>query len=124
MEKVAAGLTAMDKLKLAGAASVLGAAILAFYALADQPTLLRVLILLASVVLAVFIVVQTQPGRALWAFMFEVRAEVRKVVWPTREETTQTTLVVVAMVTVMAVLLWLIDMLLFSLVRFLTGQGG
>ncbi len=124
MEKVAAGPTAMDKLKLVGAAAILGTAVLAFYALSDQPTLLRVLVLLAALALAAFIAVQTQPGRALWAFLFDVRTEVRKVVWPTREETTQTTLVVVAMVAVMAILLWLIDMILFALMRFLTGQGG
>ena len=50
--------------------------------------------------------------------------EVRKVVWPTRQETIQTTLVVFAMVLVMGVVLWLFDMLLMATVKALTGQGG
>jgi preprotein translocase subunit SecE len=50
--------------------------------------------------------------------------EVRKVVWPTRQETIQTTLIVMVMVFLLGVLLWLFDMVLMSILRFLTGQGG
>ncbi len=124
MEKIAGNLTAMDRFKLVAAMLVLASTLVAFYAFAAQPALVKVLGLLVGVGVAIYIGLQTQPGRALWAFRFEVRAEVRKVVWPSRQETTQTTLVVVVMVVVMALLLWMIDMVLFMLVRFLTGQGG
>jgi preprotein translocase subunit SecE len=50
--------------------------------------------------------------------------EVRKVVWPTRQETMQTTLIVIVMVFLLGILLWLFDMVLMSILRFLTGQGG
>jgi preprotein translocase subunit SecE len=49
---------------------------------------------------------------------------VRKVVWPTRQETLQTTLIVIAMVVIVGVLLWLFDLVLVGILRFLTGQGG
>jgi preprotein translocase subunit SecE len=56
--------------------------------------------------------------------MGNTRTEVRKVVWPTRAETTQTVLAVLFVVILMGVLLWLLDMLLLWAVRLLTGQGG
>ena len=52
------------------------------------------------------------------------RNEVRKVVWPTRQETVQTTLMVVVAVIILGIFLWLIDMLLLNAVQILTGQGG
>ena len=54
----------------------------------------------------------------------DAKLEVRKVVWPTRQETIQTTLVVLVMVLIIGILLWLVDMLLLAIVRALTGQGG
>jgi preprotein translocase subunit SecE len=50
--------------------------------------------------------------------------EVRKVVWPTRQETLQTTLIVIVMVLILGILLWLFDMVLMAILRFLTGTGG
>jgi preprotein translocase subunit SecE len=50
--------------------------------------------------------------------------EVRKVVWPTRQETIQTTLIVMVMVFLLGILLWLFDLVLMAILRFLTGQGG
>ncbi len=57
-------------------------------------------------------------------FLQQVRAEVSKVVWPSRQETMQTTLIVFVMVLIMGIMLWLFDMLLMNIVRALTGQGG
>ena len=62
----------------------------------------------------------TTPGN----FLREVRDELRKVVWPTREETVQTTLVVMIVVTVVAIALWLLDMFLGWAVQYLTLRGG
>ena len=73
--------------------------------------------------ISVFIVtaLTTQLGRALISFIKESRTEVRKVVWPTRQETMQTTFIVVAVVLVMALLLWLIDSILFRIITVFTG---
>ncbi len=80
------------------------------------------LVILMSVVLG--IVFTTELGRSLWNFAIESRQEVRKVVWPTREETIRTTLLVFAMVFIVGFILWVLDMFLFWGIRFLTGQGG
>ena len=75
-------------------------------------------------VLALAVALQTEMGRSGAAFVLEARDEVRKVVWPTRKETVQTTPVIIATVLFVAVFLWLVDMLLLWAVRLLTGQGG
>ncbi|MCB1852204.1 MAG: preprotein translocase subunit SecE, partial [Gammaproteobacteria bacterium] len=64
---------------------------------------------------------QTASGRRIWEFATASRTEVRKVVWPSRQETIQTTLIVFAMVLVMGIVLWLFDMLLLTIVRAVTG---
>jgi preprotein translocase subunit SecE len=79
-------------------------------------------LLLSGVAAAVAL--QTERGRALWQFAGDARNEVRKVVWPTRQETLQTTLIVIVMVLILGVILWLFDMVLMSILRFLTGQGA
>ena len=114
----------LDTAKLAGAALLLILGIFAFYYFAAWSGLLRVLGLLVISGGAAAIALQTQPGRALWQFIADARMEVRKVVWPTRQETIQTTLVVMAMVVVVALVLWLFDSVLMGILRLLTGQGG
>jgi preprotein translocase subunit SecE len=111
----------MDTVKLALAVALLGVGIGAFYYYEDHSLLLRVLGLLAVAGVAVAIVMQTLVGRKVWGFAADSRAEVRKVVWPTRQETVQMTLVVFAMVLVMGIILWLVDMLLMNIVRAVTG---
>jgi preprotein translocase subunit SecE len=114
----------LDIAKLAGAALLLVGGLFAFYYFAEWYVLLRVFLLLAIGGAAVAVAFQTQPGRQLWQFISDARMEVRKVVWPTRQETIQTTLVVMAMVVVLGILLWLFDMILMGILRFLTGHGG
>ena len=113
-----------DTAKLAVAVALLVGAIGAFYWFADQSLLLRVLGLLAVAVLAVFIAAQTAVGQRIIGFLGETRTEVRKVVWPTRAETTQTVMAVIFVVTLMGLLLWMLDMFLLWAIRILTGQGG
>jgi preprotein translocase subunit SecE len=86
-----------------------------------EPILYRVLALLVVAALAGVIALQTSKGRAFWVLAKEARVEIRKVVWPTRQETTQTTLIVVAVVLVMALLLWGLDSLLGWLVSMVVG---
>jgi preprotein translocase subunit SecE len=86
--------------------------------------LYRVLGLVVIVLMALGMVLTTDLGRNVWSFVLESKLEVRKVVWPTREETMRTTLLVFAMVFIVGLILWLLDMFLFWGVRILTGQGG
>jgi preprotein translocase subunit SecE len=108
---------AIDNVKLALAVGLVAAAIGAFYYFADQSLLLRVVGLLAVTGVAVLIASGTALGRRAFAFTKESRAELRKVIWPSRQETLQTTLAVFVMVIVVAILLWMIDMFLAWLVR-------
>ncbi|MFP5422410.1 MAG: preprotein translocase subunit SecE [Gammaproteobacteria bacterium] len=86
-----------------------------------EPILYRVLALLVVAALAGVISLQTSKGQAFWVLAKEARVEIRKVVWPSRQETTQTTLIVVAVVLVMALLLWGLDSLLGWLVSLIVG---
>jgi len=114
----------LDTFKLVMAVAILLAGIGGFYYYADASLLYRVLGLVAMVIAAASIALTTGTGHAIVSFGREARAEVRKVVWPTRQETVQTTLMVVVAVIILGIFLWLIDMMLLSGVQILTGQGG
>ncbi|UUY08937.1 preprotein translocase subunit SecE [Pseudomonas sp. J452] len=86
-----------------------------------EPLLYRVLVLLVLAVAAGFVALQTAKGQAFFSLAKEARTEIRKVVWPSRQETTQTTLIVVAVVLVMALVLWGLDSLLGWLVSMIVG---
>jgi preprotein translocase subunit SecE len=86
--------------------------------------LFRVLGLLVIISISLGLVLTTELGKTVLAFAAESRQEVRKVVWPTRDETMRTTLLVFAMVFIVGLILWVLDMFLFWGVRYLTGQGG
>lgn len=88
---------------------------------ADQSLLYRVLGLVVLALIAAFIAIQTTQGAAFWLLAKEARTEIRKVVWPTRQEATQTTLIVVAFVVLMALILWGLDTLLGWLVSLAIG---
>jgi preprotein translocase subunit SecE len=114
----------LDTFKLVIAIAILLAGIGGFYYYADASLLYRVLGLVAIVIVAAGIAFTTSTGQAILSFGRESRAEVRKVVWPTRQETVQTTLMVVVAVIILGIFLWLIDMMLLNAVQMLTGQGG
>ena len=114
----------LDTVKLVVALMLLGGAVFAFYWYADQSLLMRVLGLLGVAAVSILIASQTALGRSTWTFIGATRTEVRKVVWPTRTETTQTALAVLFVVVLMGVVLWLLDMFLLWAIRLLTGQGG
>jgi preprotein translocase subunit SecE len=122
--RVEAASSMPDVLKWIAAAALLAAGLIGFYVFAEYSTLLRVVGLLLAVGMSVAVAVQTEKGRYIWDFMRESRTEVRKVVWPTRQETMQTTLIVVAVVTVVALIMWSLDSMLGWIVRLLLGQGG
>ena len=99
----------VDKLKFLLAALAVIAGIAGFYLLGADAALLRVGAVLAGLVVAVVLVWTTAQGRQLAAFVRESIAEARKVVWPSRKETLQTTAMVFVFVLVMAIFLWLTD---------------
>jgi len=113
-----------DKLKLLVAMLLVIAGVAGFYYYADQALLYRVLGLLAVIIAAVFVSMTTQLGTETVSFGRSAVMEMRKSVWPTRRETTQTTLLVLAMVILVGLMLWLFDMVLLWAVKILTGQGG
>lgn len=98
--------------------------IVGFYVFEEHSLLLRVVSLLAIVGIAVFIISTTQKGRSAFGFVREAHIEVRKVVWPSRQETIQVTAIVIGMVILVAVMVWLFDSVLMWLVGLLTGRGG
>ncbi len=80
------------------------------YFASDYSMLYRTLALLPMAAVAILVALQTVQGSAFARLVKESRTEIRRVVWPTRQETTQTTLIVIAVVIVMALVLWLLDM--------------
>lgn len=113
-----------DLVKLVIAALVVIAAVVGFYVFDDQSTPLRVAGLLAATGVAAWIGLQTEPGRRFWNFLQDAQLEVRKVVWPTRQETLQTTLLVIGVVILAALILWGLDAVLGWAVRLLIGGPG
>ena len=113
-----------DVAKWIGAFLILGGGIAGYYYWSDESLLLRVIGLLVLSAVALFVAVQTEKGRAAWDFVRESHTEVRKVIWPTRKETTQTTLIVIAMVGLVAIIMWILDGLLAWLVKLMLGTGA
>lgn len=112
-----------DIVKLVMCPLLIVAGIFGFYEFADFLLLYRVLGLIAVISLSVGICFTTAKGQAIWQFMIESKLEMRRVVWPTREETLRTTMLVFAMVFIVGLILWLLDMFLFWAVQLLMNQG-
>ena len=113
-----------DTAKLAAAVLVLLGSVVAFYYFGDASKLVRVVGMLAAVGVALAIALQTEKGRQVSGFVRDAQIEVRKVVWPTRQETTQITLIVIVVVIIFAILLWVLDLILGGLVQTLIGNGA
>lgn len=121
MSSTESGQSVLDWFKwLVVTAIVLGGVIGNWY-FQDQSVLNRSLALIGLAVVAGFVGLQTERGRAIWSLMREARVEIRRVVWPTRQETTQTTFIVVALVIVFALILWGLDSLLGWIVSSVIG---
>ncbi|MCX8004885.1 MAG: preprotein translocase subunit SecE [Burkholderiaceae bacterium] len=99
----------LDYVKLGVGAALVVAGIVAYYWFAEALLVLRVLAVAAGLAAGAAVAATSAPGRAFVAFAREALVEVRKVVWPTRKETMQTTAAVFAFVVVMAVFLWISD---------------
>ena len=99
----------VDKIKLVIAAALVVAGIAGYYWLAASSILLRVLSVIAGIAAGVAVAWSSAPGQEFVTFAREALVELKKVVWPTRKETMQTTAAVFAFVVVMAVYLWVSD---------------
>lgn len=114
----------MDTVKLVVALLIAVAAMAAFYIYPEQSMLLRVGGLLLGGGIAVAIALQTGKGRNIWGFFHGAQIEVRKVVWPTRQETVQTTLLVILVVILLSIILFFLDWGLAKTIGLLMGQRG
>jgi len=119
--KTGSSQSAGDIAKMVVAIAILIAGIYGYYHYADSSQLFRVLGVVGAVVLALLIAGQTVIGRSAWVFMSDARMETRKVVWPTKQETIQVTMVVIFAVILIGLILWGLDSLLGWGVQALLG---
>jgi preprotein translocase subunit SecE len=123
-DKVETGASALDTAKLVAAVAILVGGIAGFYLLSSYPLAVRWLLVLASLGLGILVALQSAQGRAFWQFVQGSRVELRKVVWPTRQETLQTTLVVFVAILAMGIFFWILDWILGGVTAALTQRGG
>jgi preprotein translocase subunit SecE len=120
-KKEADSSSSLDTVKLGLAVLILLLGLVGYYYFSDYSNLYRVLGVLASAGVSIVVFARTLPGRNLLGYLKNSRTEVRKMVWPTRQEALQTTLIVVVLVMLIGIFLWLIDMFLGWAVKFVIG---
>ena len=109
---------------IVAAAALIGGMFAFYYFEGQLNALVRTLILLVAVAATLASAYQSAIGRELWGYIVGSRTELRKVVWPTRQESVQTTLMIAVVVLIMALLLWGLDSLLLWGVEALTGRSA
>ena len=114
----------VEKLKVAAAIALVIAGIAAYYLLGERSEWQRWLAMVAGLVLGALVFVASTIGRRFWNFVLDSRIELRKVVWPTRQETMQTTAVVFGFVVIAGLFFWVLDLALTWATDYLTGRGG
>jgi preprotein translocase subunit SecE len=114
--------TLFDTVKLIVAITILVGSVFGYYYYASASALLRAVGVFAGFIVAVAVAFQSAQGQTLWRFIQGSRVELRKVVWPTREETFQTTIVVIVFATIMGVFFWLLDLSLLWFTSMVTGR--
>jgi preprotein translocase subunit SecE len=118
------GVALVDVFKLVLAAAALLGGMVAYYWYDQQPQVLRVLMVLAGLIAGLVLLYWSAPGRELWNYVQGSRVELRKMVWPTRQETWRTTLVVFVFVLALGVFFFVVDWVLAKGMRYVTGQGA
>ena len=113
--------TVVDTLKLMASVSILFASIVSFYYFSEISVLIRALVIIFSLVVSLLIFFRTQKGLILWEFVQSSRVEMRKVVWPTKQETMQTTLTVFIFVLILGTFFWLLDFVLLYITTSITS---
>lgn len=112
---------ALDTLKWGLVVLILAGAVVGNGYFSTESVLIRAVAVVVAIAVALFIATQTAKGKAAVDFAVEARNEVRKVVWPTRAETVQTTGIVFAVTALVGFCLWLLDMGLVAIVNLITG---
>jgi preprotein translocase subunit SecE len=118
------GAAAKDTALMMMSIVVLLAGIVAFYWFDEQPLLIRIAMVIVGLAAAAGLMWFSWYGREFWQFALAARIELRKVVWPEREETIKTTYVVFIFAIVMGLFFWGLDWVLTWLTRLLSGQSG
>ncbi|SVA09607.1 uncharacterized protein METZ01_LOCUS62461 [marine metagenome] len=113
--------TVVDTLKLMASVSILFASIVSFYYFSEISVLIRALVIIFSLVISLLIFFRTQRGIIFWEFLQGSRVEMRKVVWPTKQETIQTTLTVFIFVLILGIFFWLLDFILLYITTSITS---
>lgn len=113
----------VDKIKLVVAFLAVVAGIAGFYYLHDSAAVLKLASVLVGLLLAAGVAWTSEPGKRFFAFGKDSVAEAKRVVWPTRKETLQTTAVVIAFAVTMALFLWAVDASLMIVVNKMMGRG-
>jgi preprotein translocase subunit SecE len=113
-----------EKIKVAIAALIAAGGLFGFYVLGESAMIVRIGALLGAFAVAIALMWFTQAGRDFAQFAREASDEAKRVVWPSRKETLQTTGVVFVFVFTMALILWIVDAGLLMLTQKLLGQGG
>jgi preprotein translocase subunit SecE len=109
-----------DVFKLVAAALIAVAGFVAFYYFADLPSWARWLMVLAALVAGSFVALQSFQGAQFWQFVQSSRIELRKVVWPSKDESWKLTLLVFVVVLILGLFFWVLDGALGMLTRWLT----
>ena len=116
--------TIVDTAKLALGVVIVLAGLFGYYYFGEASALLRTVGILLALALAAVVALTSLQGRALWKFVQGARVELSKVVWPTKDETIQTTLVVLVVAVIGGVLFWVLDFFLLWITTRITGQGS
>jgi preprotein translocase subunit SecE len=114
----------LDQFKLGLAVALVIGGIVAYYYFSERADWQRWLAMVAGLVLGIMVFFWSVVGHRFWNFVLDSRIELRKVVWPNRQETMQTTLVIMAFVAVAGAFFWGLDVLLTYLTNKLTGTGA
>ena len=117
------GAGALDVVKILLAVGLVVAGVIGYYYFSDASVALRAAGVVLAVAAGIGVFFSTTQGRELWRFIQSSRVELRKVVWPTRQETVQTAIAVIIFTIIMALFFWVLDKFLFWATRLLTGQG-
>jgi len=112
----------LDIIKLLLAAGLLVGGLYSYYYFLEIALAIRVLMVLGGLAAGIAIAMTSTQGLRLWAFIQGARIEIRKVVWPTKQETTQTAIAVFVFTLVMALFFWGLDSFLLWLTRTLVGS--
>lgn len=111
----------LDIIKLLLGAGILVGGLYSYYYLLEWSLPLRALMVLGGLIVGIGVAMTSVQGQRLWAFIQSSRVEIRKVIWPTKQETTQTAIAVFIFTFVMAMFFWGLDSALLALTRWLAG---